>query len=295
MAVEIKDDSITFEDITDGQKESIKNYANENWRDFIDEEYSTDASMAGYKGFNDVSTSYISTKKLVGQKGIILPGEGATEEELNDFHRQMGRPDDSDGYDLAFNEDITADENFSSIEENLTANRQTFQKTMHKLGIPASTAKELWADSQSKYLETLKVQKESNQERLSGDLAGVKKELGAAFDEKMKLADNTAATVMSPELFAWFKESGLFAEPKMKQIWSKVGDMISEDKINIVSKASDILAPKDAKSKLNALLSKDSTHPLNTALWNKKDPRHKEALELMNNLSDMSIASDKKQ
>lgn len=278
------------ESFTDEVKEGIKGYVNSNWREFISEEYSTDASMADFNSFDDVSKSFINTKKMVGKKGIILPGEDATEDEWNVFHKDMGRPDEADGYELSFHEEITNDENFGNVEENLNNNMKTFKETMHKLGIPASTAKKMWENSQEQWLQASKAQSETNKERLMQEEAAVKKELGAAYEEKMELANNVATSIMSSEDIEWFKQNGLFKEPRMRKILSKIGDMISEDKIKVIPKAGTTLTPNDAKSKLNALLSKDSNHPLSAALHNKKDPRHNEAMKLFSDLNQMAIA-----
>ena len=43
---------------------------------------------------------------LIGKKGVIVPGEGATPEQVNDYFKALGRPDNPDGYEFANIEEL---------------------------------------------------------------------------------------------------------------------------------------------------------------------------------------------
>ncbi len=55
-----------------------------------------------------------SLQGMIGKKGVIIPGEASTETEWDNFHRELGRPDTKDLYDMKIPEDLAEhyNENF---------------------------------------------------------------------------------------------------------------------------------------------------------------------------------------
>ena len=41
-----------------------------------------------------------NAQSLIGKKGLIKPGDDATDEEIESYHRELGKPETSDGYEL---------------------------------------------------------------------------------------------------------------------------------------------------------------------------------------------------
>lgn len=63
-----------------------------------DETLRGDAALSTFKSVDDLAKSYVQTKAMVGKKGVILPGEGAKDEEWEPVYNQLGRPEKSDAY-----------------------------------------------------------------------------------------------------------------------------------------------------------------------------------------------------
>ncbi len=57
-----------------------------------------------------------SLQGMIGKKGVIIPGEASTTTEWDNFHRELGRPDTKDLYDLK-----TPDDLVEHYDENLVA------------------------------------------------------------------------------------------------------------------------------------------------------------------------------
>lgn len=55
-----------------------------------------------------------SLQGMIGKKGVIIPGEASTETEWDNFHRELGRPDTKDLYEMTIPEDLAEhyNENF---------------------------------------------------------------------------------------------------------------------------------------------------------------------------------------
>lgn len=73
---------------------------------------------------------------LVGKKGIIVPGEGATPEQMNEYYKSLGRPDTFDGYEFTPIPELKDQKRDPEIEK-------ATKELMHKIGVPKSMAAQL--------------------------------------------------------------------------------------------------------------------------------------------------------
>lgn len=62
------------------------------WRDSLPEDLKADKSLESFKDVGALAKSFVETKKLVGQKALAVPGDGATPEEKAAFHAALGVP-----------------------------------------------------------------------------------------------------------------------------------------------------------------------------------------------------------
>lgn len=70
------------------------------WRDSLPEDIRGDKSLADFKDVGALAKSYISTKALVGQKALSVPGPDAKPEEVKAYHRAIGVPESPAEYRL---------------------------------------------------------------------------------------------------------------------------------------------------------------------------------------------------
>lgn len=62
------------------------------------EEYRNDPNIAKHKSVDSMAKSLINAQQMLGKKGIIKPGEDATEDQWNDYYTSIGRPAESNMY-----------------------------------------------------------------------------------------------------------------------------------------------------------------------------------------------------
>lgn len=78
------------------------------WKEhFVPEELRADKV---YDTFSDVGGSLKmlgSLQKMIGKKGVVIPGEASPPSEWDNFHRELGRPDTKDQYVMKIPEDLT--------------------------------------------------------------------------------------------------------------------------------------------------------------------------------------------
>ena len=63
------------------------------WTGALDEAARRLVATKGWKGPEDVVSSYGHLEKLIGQKGVIRPGDNAPPEAWDSYYRALGRPD----------------------------------------------------------------------------------------------------------------------------------------------------------------------------------------------------------
>ena len=83
---------------------------NEGWQGKLEEGLREEKSLAGFKTVNDLSKSFVMTKKMVGANVIPVPGEASTEIEWQEFHKAGGRPETVADYGLTRHESIPEDQ-----------------------------------------------------------------------------------------------------------------------------------------------------------------------------------------
>jgi len=66
----------------------------------VPEKYQAEPWAKEVKNVDDLWTKMAGAQKLLGKDKVILPGENATQDELNSFYTRMGRPEQPDGYEF---------------------------------------------------------------------------------------------------------------------------------------------------------------------------------------------------
>lgn len=70
---------------------------------------------------------------LVGKKGVIVPGDGATEAEIGEFYKTLGRPDTPDEYDMTPSEELKGVKRDAEIDAE-------FKNLFHSAGLSKTAA-----------------------------------------------------------------------------------------------------------------------------------------------------------
>lgn len=119
---------------------------------------------------------------LIGRKGVIIPADNASPEEVEKFHKDLGRPDSPEGYEFK-NPDVLKDK---------TRNAETDKKIkeiFHKIGVPKGMAEKITQGYESFLFEQQK-------EHLAREAEEDKK--FSEFNTKL-FGDNRAAVVANAQ------------------------------------------------------------------------------------------------
>lgn len=159
------------------------------WTEGLSEDLMGMVEVKGWKGPEDVLTSYRNLEKFAGgsKKLVELPGEDANEESLNSFYSKLGRPESPDKYEFNTPDDADADLD------------QWFRSTAHKHGLSAKQAAALYDDWNAMSAERMSGFNEQQQMADKEAIAALRKEWGTQFDANIDAGRNVVKALGLPE------------------------------------------------------------------------------------------------
>lgn len=185
------------------------------------DKYADNPNIAKYKTIGDLVKGHGEAVKLVGAKGIIVPGEKATPEEWEKYYNSTGRPEKPEGYKLSPLENLHPDLKITPESE------AGFKALMHKHGLTTRQADGLYKEyfgmisgSLIKRDETMQASKHEAERTL-------RTEWGAEYDA------NLAKTKRLIEKFGGADAREAFGElgnnPKVLKTLAGIAKRFSED------------------------------------------------------------------
>jgi murein L,D-transpeptidase YcbB/YkuD len=106
------------------------------FRNLLSDEYKNHNSLQEYKDINGLVKSHIELSKMMGNS-IRVPGDDATEEQVNKFYSKLGRPDEADKYELSTPDKLP--DGFQINDDGV----KEFKELAHKLGLSNKQADSL--------------------------------------------------------------------------------------------------------------------------------------------------------
>jgi hypothetical protein len=175
---------------------------------------------AKFKSVPALAKSYETLERLNGNPNkVTLPGENATEEERRAFFTALGVPEKPEGYAIERPKDL--DEKLWDEERN-----KGFLALAHKHGITPAAAKALVEFEAANTKAALEKAETEAKAATAGLVAGLKKEWGAAYDEKRQAAAVVFDKLGGAELFG--KDTVIDNHPAFVRLLAKVADMVGE-------------------------------------------------------------------
>jgi hypothetical protein len=141
-----------------------------------------DTPVGKYKTIGEVVKGYGEAQKLIGAKGVIVPSEKATPEEVEKFYNSLGRPEKPDGYKLSPMSGLHPEVDMSPETE------AGFKAFMHKHGIPQREADGIRKDYYTMMSQSLvKRDQEMLTKKHSAETA-LRQEWGAEYGTRLSQA-----------------------------------------------------------------------------------------------------------
>ena len=232
------------------------------WKTHIPEALRGEKTWDKYKDVGSALQSLHHLEKKIGSS-VSVPTEKSTPEETAAFYEKLGVPKDSKGY--TFTEPKLPD-GIVWEKEGLTA----FTDVAHKLHLtPAQVQGVLDYYGQaigSKYQGTAEARTATETE--------LKKEWGQGYDERLGEVHAALKSYDGKgEFKALLKEAGLDNDPRTLRFLQSIGSETREHS-HVNGERQEQMTKEDAQRKVDEIQKAGPDHPL----YNKKDPKHKDAV-----------------
>lgn len=187
------------------------------WFDTLHEDLKLEKTLSKFNtedGHNKLAESYVNLEKRLG-KSVIVPGDNATEKDVQDFRKKLGIPDSPDKYTLKYpeHEHIKVDETLDKEWKGLA----------HKIGLTPKQAQAMTEYEFERIDKAIRLQNE-NRQKAEDDL---RKEFGNGYDDVVERANNTLRTFASEAQKEYVKEH-YGNDPELIRIFAGIGAQMGE-------------------------------------------------------------------
>jgi hypothetical protein len=225
------------------------------WVDSLPEDLRGHEGLKKFKSPEDLSRSWISAQSMIGKKGVILPGEKATDEDLQRFYKEVGLPD-LDKYEVKGPDGAQVNEEFM----------KNFREQAHKAGVMPKQAKALLDWYLGAESQTVKSANEAKEKAVQEGLKGLRSEWGQGYDKNIAMGEMALRELGGDEMLQHVVKTGLGKDPAFIKLCAKMGEALGEDKLRGEdSRRFSGESPKELQKKFDMIFESeaytDSRHP----------------------------------
>lgn len=192
--------------------------AQQSWTEGLGEEYSGLVENKGWKGVEDVLSSYSNLEKFAGgSKNLVeLPGEDADQTTLDSFYGKLGRPDSPENY--TFEIPDGGDQELGGW----------FKSTAHEAGLSdkqAATLFQKWEEMSSQRVESME---DNIREQGEAAITELKKEWGKGYDSQID-AGKRAVNALGYDEQQLSQMEEKLGTADMLKLFATIGSKMGED------------------------------------------------------------------
>lgn len=251
----------------------------ESWRnEGVPEDLRGEACLDSIKDFPSLVKSYVHAHKMVGADKVVVPGEAATEDEMNTFFTALGRPKTADEYGVKAPDEMP--EGFPYSEDLAKG----FTAEAHKLGLTPKQANGIFNWYNNNQVDAFKGQQKEKIEAGQNAELALRKEFGKAYDVKFAAA-NSLINNYGGDNIDDLKNVVFHDNPKAISFLANVAKEFSEDRLKGKGSGTfGLMSPGEATKEISRL---HGDKEFVDAYVNKKNPGHAGAVERMRNLYEL--------
>lgn len=235
-----------------------------NWFDGLPDDLKSNATITSFKSPEALARSFIETKSMVGKKGLIVPGENASDAQWEEFYKGAGRPE-LDKYEI-------------KTPEGKQVNAEVmgkFKEIMHKAGLHPRQANALVAAYIGMEEEQQNARATAFKNTVKEKLDGLRKEWGEGWDKNIAAVRLFMKENGGEDVFNWQKNTGIGDDPTFLKLMAAAGKLLGEDKLRGEGGGNlNGQTPAEIKKEI-AEIQGNRSHPYNDS----KHPGHKAALD----------------
>ena len=259
------------------------------WRHDLSDDLRDHPALGSFADVSALAQEHVHLQKLIGRKGVLPPGEDATDEDYARFYAALGRPATPADYELA---DIERPEGLPWSAE--TESRML--ERMHAAGLTNAQAKALVAD----YVELqsgIWLEAQGEQSRvLESALGALRTEWGSSFDAQLDMANRAFAMAFGEnvdEVRQLRLSDGSFLgdHPHLVRAFAEIGKSMMEAEFAGGGSVDGGLSQLDARTQLSDLENDPASRK---ALLDRSHPDHKLTVSRRSQLAGLAFGQQKR-
>ena len=236
----------------------------ENWRQALPEDIRGEKCLDSIKTIGTLAKSFVSAQKMVGANKITLPGENASAEEINAFHKALGRPDKAEDYSI---EGVQLPEGIQLDDNQL----KKFREFAFQQGISEKVFQEALRWDAQRIADAAQQRAAAADAEYDATLERLQQEWGGDFDDRIAQCNKALQTFGLKDVLG---SKGLLNNYDIIVALQKIGGSISESRLKGGENT-----PASPQSQLDEILG-NPDH----AFYKKDHPAHDAAVRQVNEL-----------
>ena len=196
------------------------------WRSVLPPDLQQEKTLEKFKGVDGLAKSYVELEKdasrLRNAKGVIVPGENAKPEDIDAFHKAIGRPDTPEDY--GFTKPDNLPEGVAWDADRMAA----YAKVFHANGIPKAAAHAIIQAHTEFVIQEAAADEKAQKEFLEASTVAIKKEWGKDFEANLAQSEAIIEKLFGSEFKSLLKSTGLGNHPAVVRGMFKASQMIGE-------------------------------------------------------------------
>lgn len=192
------------------------------WLDTLPQEMRGDESLKTIPDVPTLAKNYIESRKFIGTKRTETPSPNWDEKKWSEFWTAAGRPESPDKYP---NSEVKLPDSVR-IDDGML---KSAKEQLHKLGLSTNQAKGALDFYYNFVAQQEGVATAARQKALDDANAALKTAWGDKFDENTGYVKKAYEKFSTPEFEKELIDSGLGNNPKIIEMFAKIGKAMSED------------------------------------------------------------------
>ena len=246
-----------------------------NFLESLPEDLRSNPSLKNFTDAGSLAKSYVHARSMIGAENIGKPQESWTDEQWTNFYAETGRPQDTAAYVADF-ANVLSDEQANS-----------FRQAVFEAGLSPKQFDKIAAYFMNENAAMEQDAEARAEAAFDEGVASLREEWGQATDQRIKLAQSAANTLLGNieenEFFTETMADGrqLGDHPEIIKMFAALGEQMGED--NLVGETSElIMTPEQANQELKEIMRPgtpytDATHPEHDAYVQKVYELHQAA------------------
>lgn len=264
------------------------------WRSSLPENLRGEKVFESIKGKDlaealpNLAQQFVHAQKMVGADKIVIPGKDATPEQVAEYRKKLGVPEKPEDYALALPEGLTEDK----VDKQFV---DTWRKRLHAQGVPKAAAEAIIKDYLADNVAKNAADTKAAEDQAKAWQLEMKTKFGSKYDETVNMAQHALEHFKDEKLIEWLESTGAGNHPAVVEFFSKVGKLVSDDRVARGGSGSSTGAPRTPAAAQAALNEFHQNSDKMKALFEKDHPNHEAVVKERADLFRAAYPSEKQE